>query len=304
MNFKPPFFFFLFGVALILSHQSLRQPEKFLIVCTTNIIADAVHAIVKDKIAVKTLMGPGVDPHLYRPRESDVVALSNANLIFFNGLHLEGKMADMFVHMRSRIPTVAVADALSSSNLIESEFQGIYDPHVWHDVSLWMQAILGITQAIIKLDPENKQQFEKNAKEYFEQLSQLDTYVREKAQLLPQEARIVLTAHDAFSYFGKAYDFEVIGLQGISTDAVITAHDIQSMAEKIVKKNVTAIFLESSLPAKSIEAVEKAVAARGRTITIAPELFSDSLGDKTTTADTYCGMIKHNIDVIVDSLTA
>ncbi len=304
MNFKFILSFFFIAFALILSYAPSRTSKKHLIVCTTNIIADAVRAIVKDEIEVRALMGPGVDPHLYRPRESDVVALSNASLIFFNGLHLEGKMGDMFVHMRSRIPTIAITDALFDSDLIESEFKGIYDPHVWHDVSLWRRLVPVITEEIIKLDPSHERTFGANAQNYIRKLTELNLYVREKTKLIPKNMRVLLTAHDAFSYFGKAYGFEVVGLQGISTDSVITAHDIQSMVEKIVKKNVPAIFLESSLPAKSIEAVERAVAARGRTITIAPELFSDSLGDKTTTAATYCGMIKHNIDIIVSSLTA
>lgn len=278
------------------------RKKKPLIVCTTSIIADAVSDIVGNQIAVKTLMGPGVDPHLYRPRESDVVALSNADLIFYNGLHLEGKMVDLFQHMARRVPTCAVTTSISKKDFIETEFQTIYDPHVWHDVSLWMHVIPVILEGVIPLKPESKSFFQDNALRYTEELRSLHTYVQEKAGELSANKRILLTAHDAFSYFGRAYGFQVIGLQGISTDAVITAEDIQNMVDTVKRYQIPAIFLESSIPAKSIEAVEKAVASHGKNVFIAPELFSDSLGDKTTTAKTYCGMIKHNIDVIVSSL--
>ncbi len=283
--------------------RASHKEKGLLIVCTTNIIADVVHTIVDGNMQIKTLMGPGVDPHVYRPRESDVVALSEADLIFYNGLHLEGKMGDMFAYMKGQVPTVAVADALSPSDLIASDFAGIYDPHIWHDVSLWMKVIPSIAQAIIAIDPERKELYEKNAPVYLSQLKTLQTYVMHKIQQIPSDKRELLTAHDAFNYFGRAYGFEVVGLQGISTDAVVSTRDIQKMANLIAQKKIKSIFLEASIPSKSIEAVQQAVASRGWHVAIAPELFSDSLGDKTTTADTYCGMIKHNVDVIVDSLT-
>ncbi len=283
--------------------RSSPKEKRLLIVCTTSIIADVVHGIVDGNMQVKTLMGPGVDPHVYRPRESDVIALSEADLIFYNGLHLEGKMGDMFAYMKEQVPTVAVADTLSPIDLIASDFAGIYDPHIWHDVSLWIKVIPSIAQAINAIDPERKELYEENAQAYLCQLQTLQTYVLRKIQKIPHDKRELLTAHDAFNYFGRAYGFEVVGLQGISTDAVVSTRDIQKMADLIAHKKIKSIFLEASIPSKSIEAVQQAVASREWHVAIAPELFSDSLGDETTTADTYCGMIKHNVDVIVDSLT-
>ena len=283
--------------------RSSHSKKKPLIVCTTSIIADAVEAIVDETMQVKTLMGPGVDPHVYRPRESDVTALSQADIIFYNGLHLEGKMGDMFAHMKKQVPTFAVADALSSSDLIASDFVDIYDPHIWHDVALWMKVVSFIAHAIITINPEHAERYEQKKHYYLDQLHQLQAYVLHNIKRIPHKKRELLTAHDAFNYFGHAYDFNVVGLQGISTDAVVSTRDIQKMADLIAQKKIKAIFLESSIPAKSIEAVQKAVASRGWHVAIAPELFSDSLGDESTTANSYCGMIKHNVDVIVNSLT-
>lgn len=295
--------FLCFIFSLPLFFRSIQKKNEPFIVCTTSIIADVVHFIVDGRIQIKTLMGPGVDPHIYRPRESDAQALSCADLIIYNGLHLEGKMGDMFAHMQDRVPTIAVADALSPDDYIASDFQDLYDPHIWHDVSLWMKVVPEICQAICQLDPEHAQLYEKNARDYMVALRELDEHVQKAVANIPAQKRELLTAHDAFNYFGRRYGFAVVGLQGISTDAVVSTRDIQKMADRIARKKIPAIFLESSIPSKSIEAVQNAVASRGWCVAIAPELFSDSLGDKSTTADTYCGMIKHNVDVIVDSLT-
>ncbi len=295
--------FLFFILFLPFFFRTTQKKNSLYVVCTTSIIADAVHAITDGQMRIKTLMGPGVDPHIYRPRESDVQALSEADLIFYNGLHLEGKMADMFAHMSDRISTCAVADAIPNNSYIESEFEGLYDPHVWHDVTLWSNTVLYIRDALIALDPERTQIYVCNAQNYLDQLTALQRWVEKKIAQIPKSKRELLTAHDAFTYFGRAYGFEVIGLQGISTDAVVSTRGIQSMADHIARKKIKAIFLESSIPSKSIEAVQKAVASRGWHVAIAPELYSDSLGDKSTTASTYCGMIMHNVDVIVDSLS-
>lgn len=295
--------FLLFIIFFPLLFRTSKKQNKLFVVCTTSIIADVVHAITDGHMQVKTLMGPGVDPHVYRPRESDVQALSEADLIFYNGLHLEGKMGEMFVHMSSKVPTRAVADAIPSDAYIESDFAGVYDPHVWHDVSLWSKVVPYILDAVTMLDPKHAELYTHNANAYLSQLDALQTYVLRKIAQVPSSSRELLTAHDAFAYFGRAYGFKVVGLQGISTDAVVSTRGIQKMADRIARKKIKAIFLESSIPSKSIEAVQKAVASRGWNVAIAPELYSDSLGDKSTTADTYCGMITHNVDVIVDSLT-
>lgn len=280
-----------------------NKSDRPLIVCTTGMISDMLKAIAGDQFEIKALMGPGVDPHLYRARESDLHALSRADFIFYNGLHLEGKMGDLFCHMNQYAPTVAVARDFSSSDLVESDFAGIYDPHVWHDTALWQQAVFLVRDQLIAHDRIHQKQYEEQAALYLEHLSDTVKYVKKRIAELPKKKRILITAHDAFAYFGKAYDFKVIGLQGISTDAMVTARDIQQIADIIVEKKVRSIFLEASIPSRSIEAVQNAVKARGWHVEIAPELFSDSLGDESTTAHTYCGMIKQNVDTIVDALT-
>ena len=272
------------------------------IVCTTNIIGDAVKHIVKDRVPVTVLMHVGIDPHVYRAKESDVHAIASADIIFYNGLHLEGKMGEIFEHMRTCIPTIAVCDALPKSNLIESEFEEVYDPHVWHDVSLWITIVHHIGDCLSAHYPQHADAFKQNTRVYSAQLHELDAYVRNKSNELPAHKRIVVTGHDAFSYFGRSYGFRVVGLQGISTDCQVSGRDMINLTSYIVENNISALFLESSIPSCHIEAIQRAVAARGQTVTIGDELFSDSLGHLGTTASTYHGMITHNIDTIVNAL--
>ncbi len=291
-------------MCFVFTHKNTADASSnsFNIVCTTNIIADAVYNIVGDTCRIKTLMGPGVDPHIYRPRESDVSALSSAHIIFYNGLHLEGKMGEVFEHMRSTIPTIAVGNFVAKSHLIEADFKGLYDPHIWHDVMLWKSAVASIADAMCALDHERADFYRYNYHRYCDMLDSVELRIRNIIARIPESKRILLTAHDAFRYFGKAYGFQVIGLQGISTDSVITAHEIQEMADMVVQHKTKAIFLESSLPSRSMEAVRNAVKARGCDVLIASELYSDSLGDQSTTASNYCDMMIHNITTIVESL--
>ena len=272
------------------------------VVCITSMIADATRAIGGDAVFVQQLMGPGIDPHLYRASESDVYALSSADLIFYSGLHLEGKMGEILKNMHSSVPTIAVADALPPEKLIESEFDGIYDPHVWHDAALWIKAVGQIRDGLIKYDPDYTDYYKERAEEYIGRMQLLDKYVRALVQTIPKEKRILVTAHDAFEYFGRAYGFKVVGLQGINTDAQVSTKDVQNVADFIVEKKVPAIFLESSIPDRNIQAVQKAVESRGWNVAIAPEIFSDALGNPGTTAGTYHGMIKHNIETITSAL--
>ena len=299
------FFWCAFIVFFILiSHY--REPidkDRCFVVCTTTIIADAVSAIGGDYVKVKTLMGPGIDPHLYHPRESDIMALSLADIIFYNGLHLEGKMADVFAYMRDKKVVCAVAQLIEASDCISSDFENIYDPHLWHDVSLWQRIAKPIANFLIQKDPLHALYYAARAQEYEDKLKDLDEWVQDQISLIPENRRILITAHDAFSYFGKRYGLQVIGLQGLSTDAQITPHDIQKAVYYCIQYDIPALFLESSIPPQSILAVQKAAAAREKKITIAPELFSDSLGDQTTTAHTYCDMIRYNVETIVSALT-
>jgi manganese/zinc/iron transport system substrate-binding protein len=282
-------------------HDAASQ-KKLTIVATTSIIADAIRRIVGDHIAVHGLMGPGVDPHLYRARESDVHKLAAADLIIYNGLHLEGKMGQVLEGMQRFTETVAVASCLDTTILRAADFADLYDPHIWFDVALWIVVVRFIQQSVIALDPINADAYKKNGDDYIRELEQLHAYVHKRVNELNCSKRILITAHDAFGYFGAAYDFEVVGLQGLSTDCDISTKDIKDLADYIVENAVPTIFVESSIPQRSIAAVQNAVRARGWSVQMGPELYSDALGDDSTLASSYVGMITYNIDAIVDSL--
>ena len=279
-----------------------RNHSKGGIVCTTSIIADAVKHITGDRCSIRTLMGPGIDPHLYRAKESDVYAISSADIIIYNGLHLEGKMGEIFEHMQSQVPTIACSNALKKEQLLASDFPGIYDPHIWHDVSLWIQVVRYLCDQLSVIYPAYKNEFENSAENYIKDLENIETYIRNKIEILSCDKRIIVTGHDAFAYFGRAYGFQVVGLQGISTDAQVSIKDIYNLTSFIVEKKIPALFLESSIPSLHIEAVQRAVTARGKSVAIIDALFSDSLGDQNTTAQTYHDMMKHNINTIVNAL--
>lgn len=276
--------------------------KRITIVTTTSIIADAVRVIVGDSATVHALMGPGVDPHLYRARESDVHKLAAATIVFYNGLHLEGKMGQMLEGMNRFTTVVAVSDVLDKNQLRRADFDEMYDPHIWFDISLWIPVVRYIQNTMIQSDPEHAALYQKNGDEYVQKLEQLHKYVKARVRAIAPERRILITAHDAFGYFGRAYGFEVVGLQGLSTDSDISTKDIQLLADYIVEKKVKAVFVESSIPQRTIIAVQNAVRARGWDVVVGDELYSDALGDETTQASDYCGMITYNIDVIVNSL--
>ena len=274
-------------------------------VATTSMIADLLRQIGAEHVEVTGLMGPGVDPHLYQASAGDVTRMSEADVIFYNGLHLEGKMVNVFEQMHRRnIRAVAVAEtAVPDGELIESPaFQGNYDPHVWFDVSLWMQVAETVHDVLAEMDPENATNFQTNLQAYQDELSSLDAYIREKTAELPENRRVLITSHDAFGYFGRAYGFEVYGLQGISTAAEAGTADVQALVELVVQRRIPALFIESSVSPKGIEAVREAVRSRGFDVSIGGTLYGDALGNPETPAGTYAGMIRHNIDTIVSSL--
>lgn len=274
-------------------------------VATTGMIADLVDNIGGERLELTGLMGPGVDPHLYTATAADMGRLARADIIFYNGLHLEGKMSTIFEDMRRRgIRTVAVTDALSATELRPAAdgMHGPHDPHVWFDVRLWMKAARHVCEALKELDPTHAASYQARTDRYLAQLADLHAEVRRKAEQVPRGQRVLITAHDAFYYFGQAYGFEVRGLQGISTAEEPSVEAVQSLAAFIAERRLPAIFVESSVPPRTIQAVQRAVAARGHTVAIGGELFSDALGDAGTPEGTYIGMIRHNIDTIVKAL--
>jgi len=277
--------------------------RKIRVVATIGMIAEMVKQVGGERVEVEGLMGPGVDPHLYKASEGDVIRMAAADVVVYNGLHLEGKMSEVFERMGNRIRTVAVTDGIDREKLLRPpEFQGAYDPHVWFDVTLWMDAVKTLERALTGMDPAHGDVYRANGSRYMENLVVLDRYVRREALTVSPRKRVLITAHDAFNYFGRAYGFRVRGLQGISTVAEAGAADIQALARLIVENEIPAVFVESSVPTRYIEALQEAVAARGFRVKIGGSLFSDAMGDPGTPEGTYIGMVRHNIDIIVSAL--
>lgn len=273
------------------------------VVTTTGMIADAVRNVGGEHVNVTGLMGPGIDPHLYRPTASDVNRLDGADIIFFNGLELEGRMTDIFERLASMKPTVAVSENIPQDQLLASQqYENAHDPHIWFDVSLWKSVVEVIAAELSEHDPDNADIYAANAAAYLEELDELDAYVFEQVETIPESSRVLITAHDAFGYFGKRYGIEVIGLQGISTAAEAGAADVQALTNTIIEREIKAIFVESSVPRATIEAVQAAVRARGSEVEIGGELYSDAMGDEGTKGGTYIGMITSNIDTIAEAL--
>ena len=277
--------------------------ETIRVVTTIGMITDAVERVGGERVEVEGLMGPGIDPHLYKASEGDLRRLERADVVFFGGLHLEAKMADVFEKIGERRTIRAVTDGIPRDDLLRPEaFAGQYDPHVWFDVELWTHAVEEVRDTLAELDPAHAGLYRRNAAAYTEELRELDAYVAAQARRIPAARRVIITAHDAFNYFGHAYGFEVRGLQGISTAAEAGAGDVQGLARFIAGRRIPAIFVESSVSPRTIQAVREAVRARGFDVRIGEPLFSDAMGDPDTPEGTYVGMVRHNIDAIVEGL--
>jgi manganese/zinc/iron transport system substrate-binding protein len=278
--------------------------DKLNIVATTTMLADLVSSIGGERVTVNGLMGPGIDPHLYQASAGDVSLMQKADVVVYNGLHLEGKMGEIFENLSNQgSAVICIEKGLDESSLLAWENDSsIHDPHIWFDVSLWKDAAKTVAIGLTDADPNGKAEYEANLDAYLKELDETDTYIRSRADELAEEQRILVTAHDAFQYFGKAYGFEVRGLQGISTDAEAGTADVSDLANFIVERQIKAIFVESSVPPKTIEALQAAVKAKGFDVSIGGELYSDSLGDAKSGADTYILTVKANIDTIVNAL--
>ncbi len=274
------------------------------IVTTIGMITDVAERVGGERVAVTGLMGPGIDPHLYKASAGDVRRLSSADLIFYNGLHLEAAMAEVLRQMDGRTRTRAVTDGVPVDRLLTPpEFEGQYDPHLWSDVALWMFVVDAVAETLSEIDPEGEEHYRRNAQEYLEELEELDAWVRGRVAEVPEERRVLVTAHDAFNYFATAHGFEVEALQGLSTATEAGTGDVQRLARLITEQAIPAIFIESSIPRRNVEAVQAAVRARGGQVEIGGMLFSDAMGDAGTDEGTYPGMIRHNVNTIVDALT-
>lgn len=296
----------LLSLAIILFNckNNKKANGKLNVVTTTSMITDLVKNIAGDHINLNGLMGSGVDPHLYKASEGDVSKLANADLIFYNGLHLEGKLVEVFEKMHSqKTKTIAIANALDKNTLIGSEyFASNYDPHIWFNIDYWIQATAFVVTKLSETIPEQAPTFKTNGENYISQLKALKTKLETQIETLPQEKRVLVTAHDAFNYFGKSFNFQVVGLQGLSTATEAGVQDVQKLAAFIIQKNIKAIFVESSVPKRTIEALQAAVKSKNHNVTIGGTLYSDALGNKNTIEGTYIGMFEYNVNTIVNAL--
>jgi len=273
------------------------------VVATTGQAGDLVRHVGGEHVAVTVLMGPGIDPHQYKASAGDVERLRTADLIVSNGLHLEAKMAEVLERLGERRPTLAVAEAIPAQHLDRPDaFKGAYDPHVWFDPRLWRHALDSVTEKLTELAPGHAADFSANAAAHAAEFDALLLYGREKFATVPEQQRVLVTAHDAFHYFGQAFGLEVKGLQGISTATEAGTGDVQDLAHFIAERGIPALFVESSVSPRAIEAVIEAVRSRGAEVRVGGEIYSDALGDRDTPTGQYIGMVRHNIDTIVAAL--
>ena len=274
------------------------------VVATTTIVGDLVRTIGGPEVRLDVLMGAGIDPHLYKASAGDVRRMSRAQAIFYNGLHLEGKMTEVLEQLGGRgVKTVAVGECVVEGELITSSgFSGIHDPHVWFDVGLWAGTTECVAETLAELDPSNAEVYRERRRTYLDELNSLESWVRERADELAPEERVLVTAHDAFGYFGRAYGFEVRGLLGVSTASEAGTSDVQELAGFIVERRIPAVFVETSVPPRYVQALKEAVEARGFAVVIGGSLYSDSLGNPGTPAATYAGTVRANVETIVSAL--
>lgn len=301
--------------------QTFEGEPPFLVVTTTGMVADTVRAVAGDhlkvleagelkidgkgkQIRLVQLMGERVDPHLYKASPGDLSLLDKADVIFYSGLHLEGKLVDVFERTAQRKPTIAVTaplEAGSDSRLLEVE-DGYHDPHVWFDVQLWRQTVKAVADELARFDPDRADDYQTNADNFRAELDELHTYCKQQIESIPKQQRVLVTAHDAFHYMGRAYGLEVKAIQGVSTDSEASAKHIEELVEFIVKRKIKAVFIESSVSDHNIKLLIEGCAARDHTLTIGGELYSDAPGTPGTAEGTYIGMVRHNVDTIAKSL--
>lgn len=262
-------------------------------------VADVVRAVAGERAEVVQLLGSGTDPHLYTPTREDVVRVRDADFVFYNGLLLEGRLSDSLV----RAPrSLAVAEALSHDALLDDEDEDGFDPHVWMDVRRWMGTVDAVRDALSEFDPEGAAEYARNAAAYREQLAALDEHIRRTIASIPERRRVMVTAHDAFGYFGDSYGIEVIGIQGMSTDSEAGLRRINRLVDRVVTDEIPAVFVESTLPERNVRALVEGAASRGHRMEIGGTLFSDAMGPGGTYEGTYIGMMDHNANVIARAL--
>lgn len=293
-----------------LSIGRTQNPEQFdhavpVVTCTVGMITDVARNIGGDHFTIGGLMGPGIDPHLYKPSAGDIVRLGDADLVLYGGLHLEGRMTETLetIHKSGTVRTRAVSENVPEAQLL-SVSENSWDPHIWFDVSLWNIAAGAITEELVALDPANAEDINARSEAYRGRLDSLEEWIFNEIERVPEDIRVLVTAHDAFNYFGKRYGFEVIGLQGLSTATEAGAGDVQALADTLAARKIPAIFVETSIPPATIEAVQEATKSRGWDVKIGGSLYSDAMGKSGTPDGTYIGMVRHNVSTIVEALAS
>lgn len=293
----------LFAGVMALSALPALATERLSVVATTGMIADAARQVGGDLVEVRALMGPGVDPHSYRQTRSDIVALTRADLVLWHGLYLEAQMEEFLLDLKEKRPVVAVGEAVPADRLIgHEEYEGRFDPHVWMDPELWTEVVAAVRDALIEADPEHAAVFEMNTVAHLDDIAKLSAYSASALASVPEPSRVLLTAHDAFGYYGAAYGFEVIGIQGISTESEAGLNRIGALVDLLVERRIGAVFVESSVSDRNIRALVEGAAAAGHEVRIGGELYSDAMGPEGTYEGTWIGMIDHNVTTIAAAL--
>lgn len=290
----------IFLIACNQKNSAESQNGKLNVVATTGQLTDAVRTIAGDNVNLIGLLGPGIDPHSHQATTRELEALTNADIIFYNGLHLEAQMVE-FLSQMPNVKTIAVGEQLPQDQLLTWSSSS-YDPHIWNDPLLWSKAVEVVRDGLIEADPTHADSYRKNCDAYVAEIKELDLFVKSTLATIPTENRVLVTAHDAFSYYGRAYNLEIVGLQGISTQAEASTADVQKVANLIVQRKIPAIFVETSVSPRTVEAVKEAVQAQNHTVAIGGSLYSDALGEQGTTAETYLGMIRENTLTIAKGL--
>jgi manganese/zinc/iron transport system substrate-binding protein len=266
-------------------------------------VADIVRQVAGDKATVTGIMGAGVDPHLYKPTRDDVASMMRSDVIFYSGLMLEGKMADTFVKIARSKPVYAVTELIDEKYLLEpAEMQGHFDPHVWMDPSAWARAVESVARSLSEYDPPNGEFYRANAAEYAKRCEELTAYGKKVLGTIPESSRVLISSHDAFNYFGRAFGLKVMGVQGLSTESEAGLQRINELVDYIVQQDVRAVFVESSVSPRNIQALVQGVQSRGKSLRIGGELYSDAMGPDGTYEGTYQGMLDHNITVVARAL--
>ncbi|WP_136659555.1 zinc ABC transporter substrate-binding protein [Nitratireductor sp. XY-223] len=289
--------------AFALPATAARAADKLNIVATVSMIGDALTAISGDRAEVVTLMGEGVDPHLYRQTQSDIAAMVRADAVFWNGLYLEAQLEEFLEKLGERKPVYAIGEAVPvDQRLSNATYSDRYDPHIWMTPDLWRHAVEAARDALIELDPQGADVYTQNTDAYLADMDRLAAFARESLETVPQESRVLITAHDAFGYFGRSYDFEVVGIQGLSTESEAGLQRVDEIVNMIVDRDIEAIFVETSVSERNVRALIEGAAARGHKVVVGGQLFSDAMGSAGTYTGTYIGMIDSNVTVITNAL--